>query len=117
MNIRLIPDTEDAQKFKTLIDLIPIGITEAIAQRDLKRLLNMDTADLKKYVLDARKAGILICSGDAGYYFPANLAELREYYLRRRKYIHTALIALHPFRQKVNEMTISAEEQTHEGNS
>ena len=83
--------------FKGLIDLIPMGRREAVSMTDLSKLIGLPSSDVRLMILNARKIGILICSGDEGYYFPKDDDELKEYRNRRRKYIRTATIALKPF--------------------
>lgn len=97
MIVRTIPDTEHARTYSFLTDLIPIGMKNAVSMKDLSRIMGLHEQELRAYILNARKAGILICSGDQGYYFPEDLKELRNYVRRRQKYIKTASVALRPF--------------------
>ncbi len=83
--------------FKWLIDLIPTGQCEAISMTDLARLTGIPSADIRQQVLNARRIGVLICSGDEGYYFPGDTDELIDYVVRRKQYIGTAHEALQPF--------------------
>lgn len=88
---------ELSKQFPFLSELIPIGKHEAISMTDLSKLIGLPSSDVRLMILNARKIGVLICSGDEGYYFPKNEDELKEYVRRRRKYIRTAKIALKPF--------------------
>lgn len=95
--IHLLMAEEQSQEFQSLIELIPIGKGEAVSMKTLSKLLGLPSSDVRLMILNARKKGVLICSGDEGYYFPKNEDELKEYRNRRRKYIKTASIALRPF--------------------
>jgi hypothetical protein len=83
--------------FKWLIDLIPTGQYEAVSMTDLARMSGLPSADIRQQVLNARLKGVLICSGEQGYYFPGSYEELTDYVFRRYKYIQTATFALLPF--------------------
>ncbi len=101
--IRPVMNEELSKRFQFLIDLIPEGKQDAISMKALSKLVELPSSDVRQMILNARKVGILICSGDEGYYFPADDNELKEYRNRRRKYIKTATIALQPFENKLKE--------------
>ncbi len=88
---------EQTARFKWLIDLIPTGCREAVSMNDLARLTGLPSADIRQQVLNARLIGVLICSGEQGYYFPENPEELSDYVVRRKRYLSTAKDALSPF--------------------
>jgi hypothetical protein len=94
---------ELSKQFPFLSELIPIGKHEAISMTDLSKLIGLPPSDVRLMILNARKIGVLICSGDEGYYFPKNDDELKEYVRRRRKYIRTAKIALKPFEASLTD--------------
>ncbi|MBQ6173471.1 MAG: hypothetical protein IJK28_02480 [Clostridia bacterium] len=100
--IRLVNE-QKAKPFEFLINLIPPGRAEAIPMKTLSKLLDCPSSDVRESILNARKVGVLICSGDDGYYFPADDGELKEYVNRRRKYIRTAEFALKHFEEVLTE--------------
>ena len=94
------------KKYEWLVDLIPTGKDEAISMKMLSRITGYPTADIRQYVLNARRLGILICSGEQGYYFPKDLGELQEFIHRRDQYIKTACVALHAFKKTLKGANI-----------
>ena len=66
--------------YKKLIELIPKGEENAVSMSALARLLGVEERDIRRLVLQARCDGELICSSNHGYYYPANDAELIDYY-------------------------------------
>ena len=101
--IRPVMNEELSKRYQFLIDLIPAGKEEAVSMKTLSKLIGLPTCDVRQYVLNARKIGVLILSGDEGYYFPADDDELKEYVNRRRKYIRTANVALKPFEASLTD--------------
>lgn len=100
--IRPVMDDEQAKCYQWLIDLIPDGKGDAVSMSDLSKLTDLSSSDVRQQVLNARKVGVLICSGEKGYYFPADEGELKDYVFGRRKYIKTAEIALRAFEETLN---------------
>lgn len=82
---------------RIMLEMIPTGKQDAVSMTNLSKMLKLPSSDVRLLILKARIKGVLICSGDAGYYFPENEGELKEYANRRRKYIRTANDALKPF--------------------
>ena len=101
--ICIVNDEKLKKKYEFLTNLIPVGKREAVSMGTLSKLIGLPTSDVRLIVLNARKNGFLICSGDEGYYFPIDDDELNEYINRRKKYIRTASIALHPFRKALKD--------------
>ena len=101
--IRLVMNEELLKDFRFLIDLIPVGKREAVSMNTLSKLTDLPTPEVRQQVLNARMKGVLICSGDGGYYFPKDDEELKEYVRRRTQYIRTASIALNPFKKTLKD--------------
>lgn len=101
---------ESTKVFKWLIDMIPTRKKEAISMSDMATLSGYTTAIIRQEVLNARQIGVLICSCDQGYYFPADRHELNDYTRRRGRYVNTAIIALSPFKAKLKELSIEQNE-------
>ena len=56
-----------------LTDHVPCGQADAISANDLSDLLEMDRRELRKIIEKSRRAGILICGDNHGYYFPESV--------------------------------------------
>ena len=78
-------------------DFLLTGRNNAISSAELCSVTNLPERSIQKEVLEARLRGELIISDESGYYLPADESEIREYAIRRRAYIATALKALAPF--------------------
>ena len=88
-------------KFAFLKDLIPEGINNAVQGKDLEKALKIDTRQRYAMIEDARKAGMIICSCNAGYFRPENPDELLKYYRTARKRAITILSTLSTARRKL----------------
>ena len=93
----IIPDTEKARSYTFLTDAIPYGKKDAVSMRELSHRLQKEESKLRDLVTMARIDGILLCSGNEGYYFPDNEDELQDYITKRRAYIKTARAAFEAF--------------------
>ena len=81
----------------TIKHFLLTGRKNAISSTELCRVTNLTERAVQKEVLEARLRGELIISDESGYYLPADVSEIREYAIRRKAYIATALKALAPF--------------------
>lgn len=84
-------------EWKWLTDHIPRGRAEAISMQHLARIMGTDERELRRSVEQARRAGILICSSNRGYFLPENGQEIREHVHRARERIRTGSVCLRPF--------------------
>ena len=80
-----------------IVDFLLTGRKNAISSADLCFMTRLPERAVQREVLESRLRGELIISDDAGYYLPADEAEIREYAIRRQAYIATARKALKPF--------------------
>lgn len=87
-----------------ILSVIPTGRENAISMREIAAVLGLDSTRLvRKLINEARTDGALICSGDNGYWFPANLEEVRDSYLRSRSMALSILASL-----KVQRLAVKA---------
>ena len=86
-----------------ITDFLSIGKDKALPLMDLCAKTNLSERAVQKEILDARIRGELIISGDEGYYFPADLDELKDYVIRRKATIKTTAAALKPFVKALKE--------------
>lgn len=93
---------------RDLLSAIPKGEKNAILSRDLQRVWGMNnkrsvSAQVEKF----RKAGVLICSGERGYYIPETTEELEKFYLNYRKMAVSLLTVLKPCRKELKKRGIT----------
>lgn len=94
--MRIAISSEAEERYRPLLDSLPVGAAHAISMTDLSRHLSVKNAELRAWVLAARMDGCFICSGQGGYYLPGDITELREYINRRNTVIDTAERAIDP---------------------
>ena len=84
-----------------LTETIPIGQADALPMSYLAALHHLTGRKMRYEVEKARKAGILICSSDKGYFMPETLEEIREYASRTKARIRTGGQCLAPFLREI----------------
>lgn len=90
-----------------LTDHIPTGKMDAIPAEDLAKLLDIDKRSLRQTVEEARRASILICGDEHGYYFAADSTEMAAYIHRVRGRIRTGCACLAPFLRQIRKAEVS----------
>ncbi len=86
-----------------LLELLPRGKENGIKSEDLQKILQTDCRGVSHQIQNARLDGALICSGNAGYYLPANREEVKEFYRIMRARCLSFLTALTPAAKYLNE--------------
>lgn len=86
-----------------ILELIPYGSENAILQADLCQLLNITPSVLKSHIQALRRSGAEICSGQHGYFRPANREELRLFVKRMDKQSTSRFVTVKPCRQGLRE--------------
>ena len=64
---------------------------------DLARITGTEARELRRMIEAARRAGILICSSEKGYFMPETLQDIRQHVHRARERIRTGGACLRPF--------------------
>lgn len=90
--------------YSFLLELIPYGKQNAISGYRLAKRLHMNVRAMCALIHEARVSGLLILSGDAGYWRSENLDELKEFYKRMRSLGIGTLAAAKSARLKIKEM-------------
>lgn len=90
-------------KMENLLALLPEGRSNAIPMQMLAERLGVDPRSLRAAIARAREAGEIIAGDSAGYYRPADKAELRRYYFAARKRSLSGLKSLKAVRRKLAE--------------
>lgn len=86
-----------------LVSIIPTGQAEAVSMSYLATILGLSNRALRKEIESARKAGVLICSSDRGYFMPETLEEIREYSQRVSARLKTGGACLAPFLREIRK--------------
>lgn len=84
-----------------LVSVIPSGQAAALPMKDLAQRFGISKRETRKMIEDARRAGILICSCDKGYFMPETVPEIREYAQRVKARIRTGALCLAPFLREI----------------
>jgi len=98
---------QNENSWKWLTDRIPAGKADAVSMPHLARVMNMNPRELRLAVEQARRAGILICSCEKGYFMPETLQEIREHAHRMDARIRTGRDCLRPFLKEIRRTEAS----------
>lgn len=90
--------------YSFLLELIPYGKQNAISGERLAQKLNMNVRGMCALIHSARVSGLLILSGDVGYWRSDNLDEMKEFYKRMRSQGIGTLAAAKSARLKIKEI-------------
>lgn len=96
-------DTNPDSEFRKLLDLIPEGKERAIPMPVLANYMHFDEITLKHFICRCRKEGNIICSSSNGYYFPADVHELEDFYIRMMSRKTTTEKVLKPVEKLLKE--------------
>lgn len=80
--------------YDAFLKLLKKGEKNAQRGEDLARRLDTTPRMIRRFVAEARKCGVLVCSTDKGYFMAANRDELRRSYLRMKAQAQSTLDAL-----------------------
>ena len=80
------------------------GAENARHKSELIRLTGMKDRELRKTIEFLRRQGIVIISGNSGYYFPADEAELSEYVRKEEHRARSVFYTLHHARELLRKM-------------
>ncbi len=88
-------------KYTGFMQYIPYGKAHGVRRRDLAEQWHIDTRSVSRIIAAMRNSGMIIASGDNGYYRPANLDELAEYYFMNNARAQSLLKSLKATRQEL----------------
>ena len=74
--------------------MLPRGANNAVPMRDLAKVSGLSERGVRKSIEHMRRNGVVICSGDGGYYLPASMSELSDYLNRMTKRAETTFLCL-----------------------
>ena len=84
-----------------VIAMLGTGKAHAISRRELSALLHTDPREISEAIHEARAQGVIICSTAAGYYLPADFAELLEAYSTLNSRALSLLSVLKAMREEI----------------
>ncbi len=84
-------------RWKWLTDSIPAGRADAVSMAYLAKINRMTEREVRKAIEQARRAGILICSCENGYFMPETMQEIKAHVHRAGSRIKTGRECLEPF--------------------
>ncbi|EXM40163.1 hypothetical protein RASY3_06970 [Ruminococcus albus SY3] len=88
---------------KALISIIGRGEHNAVKQSEITRLTGLSDRDTRAIIERLRAGGMVICSSNAGRFFPENIEELDSYVKRIQASVRAECIALAPARRLLKE--------------
>lgn len=100
----LITVNNRSEKYQALLELIPIGEENGISMRALSHYLGTTPRSTRKLVEGARLEGNIIASGDAGYFIPETVEELRHYVAKARARSRTNFAAIREAEKLLSEV-------------
>lgn len=86
---------------KELKDLLKTGHENAIPIKNLAAMLQINERDVRQQVENLRREGFLVCNrqDSAGYYYAANVADVKRQYEQMYSRAISILTAAKPFRR------------------
>lgn len=92
------------ESLEELYSFIPTGKENGISMKRLAELYGVGERELRQAVTKARMHGFIIAGTAAGYYRPADCAELREYYHIVSERGKTAFASIEAARQELERL-------------
>ncbi len=87
--------------YDDLLGFISVGRENAISLAMLSNLSGLGEREVRRQIMYARKDGVLVCSGDEGYFKPETIDELADYYKRFHSSALTTLSCLKATRREL----------------
>lgn len=87
-----------------IINALPTGELNAIPLSNIHRISGAaDERATRKIIENLRRDGVVICSSECGYYFPADVIELRQYVNKERSRAASISTTLKPAEHLLEE--------------
>lgn len=77
-----------------ILSLLQQGENNGVFLRDLCKFTGLPNRDLRKSIETLRRNGVVVLSGKTGYYYPADLHELKAYRRQEENRATSILISL-----------------------
>ena len=86
----------ETEPYSLILSAIGEGQENAVHLSELIRISGMTDRELRKTIEYLRRQGIVILSGNSGYYFPADEAELKAFVRREEHRERSIIVTLRP---------------------
>ena len=86
----------EAEPYRRILSAIGEGQENAVHLSELIRISGITDRELRKTIEYIRRQGIVILSGNSGYYFPADEAELKAFVRREEHRAKSIIVTLRP---------------------
>ena len=86
----------ETEPYCRILSAIGEGQENAVHLSELIRISGMTDRELRKTIEYIRRQGIVILSGNSGYYFPADEAELKAFVRQEEHRARSILVTLRP---------------------
>lgn len=91
-----------------ILSALPTGEPNAIPLSEIHRISGAaDERATRKIIENLRRDGVVICSSECGYYFPADVIELRRYVSREKTRAASISTTLKPAEQLLEEWEVA----------
>ena len=94
----------ETEPYSRILSAIGEGQKNAVHLSELIRISGMTDRELRKTIEYLRRQGVVIISGNSGYYFPADEAELSEYVRKEEHRARSVFYTLHHARKLLRKM-------------
>lgn len=94
---------------EALIASLPTGEENAVSMRDLAVRFGTDERAIRKAIHEARESGVIICSGNSGYWIPDTEYQLVSFYRLAHSRAMSTLNSLKATRERLLEMGVDVE--------
>ena len=94
----------ETEPYRYILSAIGEGQKNAVHLSELIRISGMTDRELRKTIEYLRRQGVVIISGNSGYYFPADETELSEYVRKEEHRARSVFYTLHHARKLLRKM-------------
>ena len=95
---------------KRLLTIIGRGEENAIKQNEISLRTGLSPRETREIIEHLRASGMVICSSNAGRFFPANVDELEAYVRRIQASVKAECVALAPARRLLKQWRVDGHE-------
>lgn len=86
----------ETERYSRILSAIGEGQENAVHMSELIRISGMTDRELRKTIEYLRRQGVVIISGNSGYYFPADETELKAFVRQEEHRAKSILVTLRP---------------------
>ncbi|MGN0595213.1 MAG: hypothetical protein ACI4I6_08635 [Hominimerdicola sp.] len=86
-----------------ILQALRVGENNAVSLADMCNIVGLHNRDTRLIIEYLRRSGVVICSSNNGYYYPADIAELRRYVQKERARENSIAETLKPAEKLLHE--------------